>query len=197
MVVEGANDYEFLLRLANRLNQEVPTIANLGKLATTGRIIILPAGGGNPAVWAERLAPLGLPQFHLFDREQEPQTTQRIQAIKIVNAFHGCRAVLLSKRSLENYLHPAAISAAGGGELTYGDQDLVARLVAQQRFAASVSSVTWESLKPRAQQRLTHRAKHLLNRQAVEHMTLTLLAERDPAGELLDCLQTIATLANS
>jgi len=40
-----------------------------------------------------------------------------------------------------------------------------------------------------------YRAKRWLNRQAVEHMTLELLAERDPAGEVLQWFAVIARMA--
>jgi hypothetical protein len=103
--------------------------------------------------------------------------------------------VLLAKRSLENYLHPAAILAAGGGLLCFGDDDSVGMLVAEQRFGTNSSGVAWNSLPQRARHRLASRAKRWLNRVAVEHMTAAYLAERDPAGELLGLLRAVAALA--
>lgn len=196
LVVEGANDVEFLTRLAARLRVELPTVPDLRELTRSGRLVIVPAGGGDPVRWAERLAPLGLRQLHLYDREQQPQTAVRQRAIAQINARPGCRGVLLAKRSLENYLHPAAICAAGGPQLCFGDDDPVAMLVAEQRFCTSLPSSVWDGLSHRARHRLANGAKHWLNRLAVEQMTAALLAERDPRGELLGILQAIAGLAS-
>lgn len=197
LVVEGANDVEFLTRLAARLRIDLPSVPDLRELTRSGRLVIVPAGGGDPLSWAERLAPLGLRQLHIYDREQQPQTATRQRAIAQINARPGCRGVLLAKRSLENYLHPAAIVAAGGPQLCLGDDDPVAMLVAEQRFCTGLSSSIWGSLSHRARHRLANGAKHWLNRVAVEQMTAALLAQRDPAGELLGLLHAIAGLAST
>jgi hypothetical protein len=195
LVVEGANDVEFLSRLTRRLRVEIADVPDLAALIEAGQLVIVPAGGGDPVIWAERLAPLGLPQFHLYDREQEPHTTARQRAIAQINRRPGCRAALLTKRSLENYLHPAAILAAGGPELCFGDDDAVAMLMAEQRFNLEYPGVVWDNLSRRARHRLVYAAKRWLNRAAVERMTASQLAERDPAGELLGHLRAIAKLA--
>jgi hypothetical protein len=53
---------------------------------------MLPAGGGDRLSWAARMAALGLPEFHLLDREIPPATEQRQQAAAIVNEQTNCRA---------------------------------------------------------------------------------------------------------
>lgn len=195
LVVEGANDVEFLTRLAGRLRADLANVPDLSTLIDAGQLVIVPAGGGDPIVWAERLAPLGLPQLHLYDREQQPHTTARQRAIAEINRRAGCHGVLLAKRSLENYLHPAAIVAAGGPELCFGDNDALGMVLAEQRFKVTIPGCVWQSLSQRARQRLAHSAKRWLNRTAVDHMTAAFLAERDPAGELLAHLRAIGTLA--
>src|SRR6185503_15091729 len=77
VLLEGANDVEFLMRIASRLHQELPTIPDLSHLQQTGRIVLVPLGGGDPAAWPDRLRPLELPEFHLYDREQQPETDVR------------------------------------------------------------------------------------------------------------------------
>ena len=196
-VVEGANDGEFLWRLTAQLRRDLPGLPDLHLLSVTERIAIVPVGGGDPASWPDRLAALRLPEFHLYDREQAPEDEQRTRAIERVNARLGCRGFITCKRSLENYLHPAAIAAAGGGEIDFGDHDPVARLLAQHWQAVVPTAIAWEALAHRTQRRLTHHAKRWLNTVAVERMTLALLAERDPAGELLGWLRAIAELAGS
>jgi hypothetical protein len=192
--VEGVNDVEFLSRLARRLLVERADVPDLSALIDAGQLVIVPAGGGDPVIWVERLSPLSLPQYHLYDREQEPHTTARQRAIAQINRRPGCQAALLSKRSLENYLHPAAILAAGGPELCFDNTAAVAMLMAQQRFGVDYPGVAWDSLPRRAQHRLAYVAKRWLNRTAVEHMTAALLADRDQSGDLHGHLRSIAGL---
>jgi hypothetical protein len=195
VVLEGANDIEFLSRISRRLSDQVPAAAKLIRLAEAGRIAFIPLGGGDPASWPTRFQPLNLPEFHLYDREQLPETNVRQRAADRVNARSGCFAALTSKRSLENYLHPWAVLAAGGGELTFGDHDCVSLLVAQRRLSHSAPHIAWQSLTRRMQARLIGRAKRWLNQVAVEQMTAELLAERDPVGELAGWLSIISKLA--
>jgi putative ATP-dependent endonuclease of OLD family len=135
-----------------------------------------------------------LREVHLYDREQQPETDVRLRAVAQVNARPGCHAALTSKRCLENYLHPLAIAAAGGSELDFGDDDSVSLLLARHRYEQSSPSLSWDCLARRSQRRLSAQAKRWLNRLAVEHMTAALLADRDPAGELLGWLQIIQEL---
>lgn len=194
LVVEGANDIEFFDRLSARLQIDLPSLAALGSARDSGRIVVLPAGGGSPLDWSQRLASFKLPQLHLYDREQQPLTALRQQAIDWLNASEHCRARLLGKRTVENYLHPAAIIAAGGPIVSFGDQDCVGLLVAQQRFVTANRTASWTCLPPRAQKRLIFSSKRWLNRIATQHMTLALLAERDPGGELLEFLLLITAM---
>jgi hypothetical protein len=194
LLLEGANDADFLLRISRLLNQAQASPVNLADLANQGQVVIVPFGGGISAGWWNRFAPLGCPEFHLLDREQEPQTSQRKQLVERVKSRPGCDARITSKRSLENYLHPAAIFRAGGGEVRFGDDDCVAQLLVCGRLEATHPGVSWESLSPRTRQRLKYRGKRWLNTKAVEHMTAELLAQRDPAGEVLEWLSTIAAI---
>ena len=195
ILLEGANDLEFLVRLTGQLRRELPHLPDLTRWRAAGRIVLVPVGGGDPASWPNRLRPLGLPEFHLYDREQLPETNARQRAVDQVNARPDCRGALTAKRSLENYLHPQAIASAGGGELEFGDHDSVSLLVARQRYEQVPPSLPWDSLLRRTQQRLAARAKRWLNTLAVEQMTADRLAERDPGGEVLGWLATIEALA--
>jgi len=194
ILLEGANDLEFLVRIAARLQSDLPNVPDLGDLQAAGHIVLVPLGGGNAASWPDRFHRLGLPEFHLYDREQQPETDVRLRAVAQVNARSGCHAVLTNKRCLENYLHPLAIAAVGGSELAFGDDDSVSLLLARQRYEQSSPSLSWDCLTRRSQRRLSAQAKRWLNRVAVEQMTAELLAERDPAGELLGWLQIIQEL---
>ncbi len=196
IVLEGANDLEFLTRLSSRLRQEEPNLPDLQRWQAEGRVRLATVGGGDPASWSYRFALLGLHEFHLYDREQAPESTVRQRAVDRVNAREHCRGVLTSKRSLENYLHPQAIAAGGGGTVEFGDQDPVALLLAQHWFEQVPATVPWQLLPRRTHRRLAARAKRWLNTRAIEQMDLSLLAECDPEGEVLGWLRAIDELAS-
>ena len=121
----------------------------------------------------------GPAEFHLLDRETEPTTTQRKILAGALNSRPNCQALAHIQTGVENYLHPDAISQAGGVEVGFGDFDDVAEIVARASFQSDESR-SWESLSRRARRRLRDKAKKWLNREAVDCMTPERLAERDP-----------------
>jgi hypothetical protein len=154
-------------------------------------MIFIPIGGGVSEDWWNRLAPLGCPEFHLLDSENEPETNRRRSLVARIARRPGCQARLTSKRALENFLHPAAIQAAGGPAVEFDDRDCVA-----DRMISAVSR-KWPNLSPRTRQRLRFRAKKWLNTRAVDCMTSAWLAERDPAGEVIEWLSTVISMAGA
>lgn len=194
LVVEGRHDVEFLRRLSANLARDDPSLPDLGTWEREGRLVFVPVGGGDVLAWSERFSPLCLAEFHLFDREIPPETAVRIQAASRVNARLHCHAVVTTKRSLENYLHPAALVLAGGVHVEFDDEASVAACVARQQFTALGFKPGWDQFSRRTRARFTNRAKRWLNTIAVEHLSRELLAERDPQGEVLNWLRTIARL---
>ncbi len=168
-------------------------LPDLQQFVTEGQTIFLPAGGGDLSAWITRLSPLGCKQYFLFDREQHPETAVRERIIAQINERVGCRAALTRKRSLENYLHPSAIEATFGISIEIADDTAVAEHVT--RSLPHVSSL-WPTMLPRHRQRLIYRTKRRLNTETVQHMTAELFAERDPAGEVVGWLRTIARLVS-
>ncbi|QDT93574.1 hypothetical protein [Gimesia algae] len=196
VVVEGTHDIKFLRRISTLLHTDDPTLPDLASMERNRELIFLPISG-HPQAWIRRLAPLNLPEFHLYDREQSPVTEQRQQTVDTINQRYRCRAMLTKKRSLENYLHPSAILAVASVELNYGDHDCVATVAAQQIFESSHGNPNWKQITKRARVRLTNRVKHWLNTSAVEQMTVSLLQERDPEGEVISWLESISQLAET
>lgn len=192
IVVEGTNDVEFLVRLSRQLSISDPSILNLQPLIDTGRIVFVPFGGGNLAAWTDRFAPLACPELHLYDREVPPETERREQAVTHVVSRPGCRAFLTSKRALENYLHPQAIAVAGGGEITFGDDDCVTSVVARAWFEPGR---IWRELPGGVRSRFSQHAKRWLNTVAVEQMTVELLRQSDPSGDILEWFNAISVMA--
>jgi hypothetical protein len=143
----------------------------------------------------DRLAGLAPAEVHLYDREMPPETESRRRAARRVNGRPHCRAAITRKRSLENYLHAAAILEAGGVTVSFGDHDDVADLVAEQCHARLAGQKPWRRLPHRTRRRQCNRVKRWLNTRAVERMTVERLTERDPHGEVGSWLMTIARLA--
>ena len=197
IVVEGRHDATFLLRLATLWRERDPRLPDLERLAASGEITLLPIGGGGAADilrWNRVLAGFGRRRFHLHDREAPPETAQRAAAIARLNDEPNCVAQLSAKRALENYLHPAAILAAGGPLVRFGDDEDVATLVARARLAAIAPQVAWDALDYRRRRRLATRAKRWLFGTALAHLTCALAAERDPAREVVGWLRAIDEL---
>ena len=129
VVVEGPNDIEFLRRISSMLHRDDPRLPDLADMERQGRLVFAPTGGVELST-AFRFAGLGLPEFHLLDRDIPPVTQTRHQIAAMVNSRPRCRAAVTTKRSLENYLHPAAIFEASGFSVAFSDDDDVPGLVA-------------------------------------------------------------------
>ncbi|WP_186767406.1 ATP-dependent endonuclease [Blastopirellula retiformator] len=192
--MEGVNDIEFLRRISPILHQSDPSLPNLAELEALGKLIFIPFGGGHVRAWSDRLAPLNLPEFHLYDHELPPETEYRQEAADCVNQREHCSAVLTRKRSLENYLHPQAIEIAGGFPISFDDFDCVADLAAKCLYQQGVIDKPWELQSLRARSRMANRAKRWLNTVAVGHMTPELLRERDANGELIGWFRTMSSM---
>lgn len=192
-LVEGRYDIEFLTILSQRLKLSDPRIADLAELSASSRVLFVPMGG-NPHLWTDRFAPLQCRELHLCDRESSEEEKLRYCSAEIVNERPGCRAFVTEKRSLENYLHPTAIEAAGGGAFRYRDDDHLGACVAQDWYERTPQSAAWKSLSARSRSRLIQRAKKWLNTIAVKSMTAELLEQQDPNGQLLEVFQTVAEL---
>ena len=195
-VVEGPHDVKFLRRISSLMHAQLPDLPDLAQLEQDQKLIFLPLGGGDVRVWAERLAPLGKAEVHLYDRESQPETALRQSAAARVNARPRCRAFVTGKHSLESYLAPEAIRECCGLEIEFNDNDneSVPSRVARQLFERAASGMAWEKLPRRARCKLRDKAKHWLNTRAVERMTFAQLQERDPHGDILAWLIAVADL---
>ncbi len=131
VVVEGPNDIEFLRRISTILHREDPHIPDLADMERKDALVFVPSGGVDLSTGI-RFASLGLPEFHLLDRDLPPATQTRQQVAAIVNARPRCCAVVTSKRNLENYLHPQAIFEASGFSIEFTDEDDVPDLIARR-----------------------------------------------------------------
>ncbi len=175
VVVEGPNDIEFLRRISSMLHRDDHCLADLADIERQGRLVFAPTGGVDLST-GFRFASLGLREFHLLDRDVPPVTMTRHQIAAMVNSRAQCRAAITSKRSLENYLHPAAIFEASGFSVAFSDDDDVPGLIAFQANERHEPHVRWDDLTAHARKRLRYKAKRWLNSRAVEKMTVARLA---------------------
>src|SRR5438132_3028758 len=83
VVVEGRNDSEFLRRAAAILRISDNGLPDIAQLERSGRIVFVPSGG-DVRGWAFRLAGLGSPEFHLYDREDSPAAQIRLETARII-----------------------------------------------------------------------------------------------------------------
>ncbi len=83
---------------------------------------------------------------------------------------------------------------AGGIDLSFGDHDSVANIVAKQRFTGEEPFVEWDALSRRAKRRLGYHANRWLNTRIVEAMTPELLSDRDSRGEVINWMWAVVAL---
>ena len=197
LVVEGTNDIEFLRRISLMLSSHDTSLPNLAEMEHRGELIFLPFGGGHVRAWSDRLAPFARPEFHLYDHELPPETDHRREAAEAVNRRPLCHAVITRKRSLENYLHPRAIAAAANVRVDFDDFDCVSAIVARGLYRNGPGQPAWQLHSQRAKSRMTNRAKRWLNTTGAEQMTVELLTEQDPDGEIRSWLRQIASMSET
>jgi hypothetical protein len=101
ILVEGRHDVSFLTSISSMLQRHIPSVPDLHALEQASEVVFVPVGGGDTIAWVSRLAPLGLHEVHILDREMPPVTETRQQAASIVNLRPNCRAFVTKKRALK------------------------------------------------------------------------------------------------
>ena len=115
--VEGVHDISFLKSISTILRSAGRDVPDLKCLEDEGRIIFVPFGGSNLALWVSRLRHLCRPEYHICDRDSKPPSDPKYaDEIDEINSRENCRAVSTMKREMENYLHPEAVLEAYSAE---------------------------------------------------------------------------------
>jgi hypothetical protein len=153
VVLEGAHDIAFLKHVSGLLHQQDSSLPDLAAWERNGRVVLLPRGGGDNLIWVTCLAPLGLPEFHLLDREDPPATQRRLTMAMAINDRPSCHAVLTSKRSLDNYFHGDAIKGVLRVNLEIDDNTSVIPALAQCIVAGWGSALSWATVPQRSRRR--------------------------------------------
>jgi len=197
VLVEGIYDVEFLCRISTVLGNADNAVPDLRMLEETGRLIFVPFGGGDPGFWAARFAPLGLSEIHIYDRETAADSVLRFSAAAMVNRRANARAFVMSKRSIESYLHLDAIESAFRVRVTCSADESIVDVITDALLNRTCPDLNRGQLSRRGRRRLKLQIKRKLNHDVVSNMTPTLLDESDPRGEVRSWLNAIAEAAES
>lgn len=181
--VEGPHDIEFLKHMASLLRQQDTEIPELG---VDPRVAIIPLGGSTLKDWVSSnyLKQLGLPEVHIYDRDEQIPPKYQEQCEMVNARGDGSVAILTAKREAENYLHSSAISSVFGITVDVDDLVDVPNLVAKAQHSAAPGANPWEDLEAEKIKKKEGRAKYRLNREVAAAMTYEMLVERGGAGEI-------------
>jgi len=170
--VEGPTDVENLKNLSHILHKDDPSLPDL---TNDSRVAFVVLGGGTLQHWVNQhyLRGLGRPEVHIYDGDvKKYQATSN----EVNQRNDGSWAVCTTKREIENYLHPDAIYQAFGIRVAFGDNDDVPEIVGKAK--------NWNS----------GNAKKKMAEIAFPLMTIQMLKERDPNGEVRGWLERLASM---
>lgn len=193
IVVEGIHDITFFKSLSRMFLTHGVDVPNLEALELDGHLIFVAAGGANNlALWASRLAALNRPEFHLYDRDAPAAAPAKHQAkVDAVNQRPNCKALSTSRLEAENFVHHQAINVCAQSiglacnlAAPYGPDDDVPVLLAAVLNQVAPPHAKWGS----------NGAKAWLAETVVPTMDAVMLAEIDPAGEMLGWMNDIKNM---
>lgn len=191
--VEGSNDVEFLERVSAMLKPSVPDAVDF---IADNRVALVPLGGGSLKHWVAKhyLSKLGIPEVHLYDRDDDVPPKYQLECDAVNARKDGSWAAITAKRELENYLHSDAITEGMDGiAIAFTDTCDVPLKVAEAVHLASESTKPWAQVLAdgKALDKKVGLAKKRLNREAASRMTSQRLAHIDAAGEVSGWLRRI------
>jgi len=172
--VEGANDVRFLRHVSNTLHQVDPSIPDLNE----PYFALIPMHGGNlrDVVNLHLFKNFNKPEFHIYDRDDA--STYQAQADEVNTRGDGSKAVVTTKRTIENYIHPDAIERVTRERISVTDDNDVATELS------------------RALGKKKSEVKALLNDEVAPQITADEIDERDGQNEIRGWLKQIADLAD-
>lgn len=188
--VEGNNDVNFFGHLSTLIRTEDNSIPDL---LGDHRVAFVPTGGGNLRHWVNRqyLSGFGLCEVHIYDRD-DPDNPPYAEMVDEVNARDDKSvAFLTTKREMENYLHPDAITAVFNVAIGVDENCDVPYLVAEAVHNADADSCDWADLTVKKQEKKKSLRKKRLNNEVAASMTVEMLSESDPDDEIKGWLMEI------
>ena len=196
IVMEGVHDVSLLKCLSHVLHRDLAELPDLIDLEARRQVVFIPLGVEITREGTQKFASLGLPEFHLYARKSSTEQERREPLVEGLQLRPNCTAFLTRKRSFANYLHPHAILANAGIEVSVDDEcDLPLELA--HRFFQASGGHGWDDMPYYRRRRYIHYARRWLCTTAVQDMTLDLLSQRDRYSEVIDWLMTIDQLVSS
>jgi predicted ATPase len=201
--VEGTHDSAFLKNISRVLRLSGIDVLDLEKMEFDGELIFFLLGGSSLSLWVSRLEPLSRPEFHIFDRDNQPPLEAKCQApADTINQRTNCKAVITGKKEIENYLHFEAINEAYAQQsgislaltTNFGDFDDVPAKVAELVYNASDSTNIWVHLDDNTRSKKISKAKKILNHYAASLMTKERLDQVDTDAHVLGWFQQMKQL---
>lgn len=192
--VEGPNDITFFKSVSRNLSTLHPeAYADFGNEEMAGRLVILPMGGSTLAVWANQLAGLNRPVFHVIDRDAQPSSPPKYA--KEIKAFRdaGHTVFVTSCREIENYIPLSVLKHAqpfyaGTGDLYDGVPELFSKA---SKDAYTKACRLNDAHKPRMYNHSS--AKEFLNRVIASQINSdSLFEEGDKNGELRKFIENVS-----
>lgn len=188
--LEGPNDitcFGHLARCVSASDPSLPTIVG------TPKVIFMPLGGSTLRDWVTQryLSPLGVPEFHIYDRGTGAEPKYKAQADQVNVRGDRSKAVHTNKGEMENYLHPDAVRAARQIEIAIDDTCDVPLLAAEAVHTLSATSGPWAQVDDDGRKKKAGQAKRWLNDEAAAAMTHAMLQERNGVEEVSEWVTAI------
>lgn len=188
LCVEGPNDIHFLKHMSSILFRNNDIVCDIFNDFRFAQIIL---GGNTLQDWVSEhyLRNIGLPEFHLYDRDDVVPTTGQYHYQDSVDAVNrrgdGSSARLTIRRETENYLHIDAINAYFN---TFLGRDIAYEITADADVTSDLTPIVRGHRYPR-------NIKALLNREVAEKMTVTMLHANGTYDEIKSWFDTLIQMA--
>ncbi len=188
LCVEGSNDIHFLRHMSSILYRNHDITCDVFDDFRFAQIIL---GGSTLQDWVSEhyLRNIGLPEFHLYDRDDiSPETGQyhyQNNVDEVNQRRDGSSARLTLRREMENYLHIDAINAYFRQFLGH---DIEYEITSDSNVPSDLKTMVQGYRYPR-------NLKALLNREVAEKMTVTMLHANGTYDEIKNWFETLIQMA--
>lgn len=178
--VEGPNDVAFLTAISRIAHQSDQTIIDIDM---SQNVVILPLGGSVLKEWVNLnyLKKLNTQEYHIYDSDNTD--AHAIDCARVNQRGDGSSARMTHKREMENYIHSDIVREVFGVQIEIDDT-----MDVSTEISNIIRTGNPEGYRPDT-------VKKKLNKRCAPRMTMQLLHERDPEGEVLGWLRDISSIA--
>jgi putative ATP-dependent endonuclease of the OLD family len=193
--VEGPTDVIFLNSVSAILNSSDAAIPNLAAL---DNVIVIPLGGSTLKDWVNKdyLSKFGLTEVHIYDRDDanNPKYKDQVTAVNLRGGKH--KAYLTQKREMENYVHPNALKAVFGVEISRDPNIDVPEQCAKGVHELVPGSKPWNTLNKDDRKRKEAKVKRRIAEECLTRLSANEIYEMDDGDELKLWLRYIVEVSS-